>query len=55
MAEASKIMTCSCQHPGQDEMYGKGMRLWNRLGDSDSYRCTVCNNTNKGAAVGRKK
>jgi hypothetical protein len=24
------------------------------LGDSDSYRCTVCGNTNKGA-VGKKK
>lgn len=54
MAEPNKIMACSCQHPGQDEMYGKGMRLWNRLGDSDSYRCTVCNNTNKGV-VGKKK
>ena len=54
MAEPSKIMACGCQHQGQDEMYGKGMRLWNRLGDSDSYRCTVCGNTNKGAA-GKKK
>ena len=54
MAEPSKIMTCSCQHVGQDELYGKGLRLWNRLGESDSYRCTVCGNTNKGA-VGKKK
>jgi hypothetical protein len=54
MAEPSKIMTCSCQHAGQDELYGKGLRLWNRLGESDSYRCTVCGNTNKGA-VGKKK
>lgn len=54
MAEPSKIMTCGCQNRGQDEMYGPGMRLWNRLGDSDSYRCTVCGNTNKGA-VGKKK
>jgi hypothetical protein len=54
MAEPNKIMACSCQHPGQDEIYGKGMRLWNRLGDSDSYRCTVCNNTNKGA-ISKKK
>ena len=50
----SKIMPCQCSHSSQDEMYGKGMRLWNRLGDSDSYRCTVCGNTNKGA-VGKKK
>ena len=54
MAEPSKIMPCQCSHSSQDEMYGKGMRLWNRLGDSDSYRCTVCGNTNKGA-VGKKK
>lgn len=54
MAEPSKIMACSCQHPSQDELYGKGMRLWNRLGESDSYRCTVCGNTNKGAVSKRK-
>lgn len=54
MAEPSKIMACSCQHSGQDELYGKGMRLWNRLGDSDSYRCTVCNNTTKGATSKKK-
>lgn len=54
MAEPSKIITCSCQHSSQDELYGKGMRLWNRLGESDSYRCTVCGNTSKGA-VGKKK
>jgi len=54
MAEPSKIMACQCSHSSQDEMYGPGMRLWNRLGDSDSYRCTVCGNTNKGA-VGKKK
>lgn len=54
MAEPSKIMPCQCSHSSQDEMYGPGMRLWNRLGDSDSYRCTVCGNTNKGA-VGKKK
>ena len=54
MAEHSKIMACGCQHSSQDKMYGPGMRLWNQLGDSDSYRCTVCGNTNKGA-VGRKK
>lgn len=55
MAEPNKIMACGCKHEGQDQMYGPGMRLWNRLGDSDSYRCTVCNNTNKGAVGGKKK
>ena len=54
MAEPSKIMACGCKHDDQDKMYGPGMILWNRLGDSDSYRCTVCGNTNKGA-IGKKK
>lgn len=54
MAEPSKIMVCGCKHEGQDQLYGPGLRLWNRLGESDSYRCTVCGNTNKGA-VGKKK
>lgn len=55
MAEPSKIMACGCNHSSQDEMYGPGMRLWNRLGDSDSYRCTVCGNTNKSFGTGKKK
>ena len=54
MAEPSKIMVCGCKHEGQDQLYGSGLRLWNRLGESDSYRCTVCGNTNKGA-VNKKK
>lgn len=52
---ASKIMPCQCSHSSQDEMYGPGMRLWNQLGDSDSYRCTVCGNTNKSFGTGKKK
>lgn len=55
MAEKAKIMQCSCTHQSQDEMYGKGMRVWNQLGDSDSYRCTVCGNTNKGASNSKKR
>ena len=54
MAEPSKIMVCGCKHEGQDQLYGPGLRLWNRLGESDSYRCTVCGKTNKGA-TGKKK
>ena len=44
MAE-SKILTCTCSHAGQDEMYGKGRRLFNPTGKnqtSDNYRCTIC-------------
>ena len=55
MADHSKIMACDCQHESQDKLYGKGMRLWNQLGDSDSYRCTVCGNTNKSFGTGKKK
>ena len=55
MGEPSKIMPCSCQHQSQDEIYGKGMRLWNRMGDSDNYRCTVCHNTTKSGASNNKK
>lgn len=55
MAEPSKIMVCGCKHEGQDQLYGPGLRLWNRLGDSDSYRCTVCGNTNKSAVSGKKR
>lgn len=55
MAEPNKIMLCQCSHSSQDEMYGKGMRLWNQLGDSDSYRCTVCGNTNKSFGASKKK
>ena len=54
MAEPSKIMACGVTSRRTRQMYGKGMRLWNRLGDSDSYRCTVCGNTNKGC-TGKKK
>lgn len=42
-----EIKPCNCRHAGQDEMYGKGMRLKNQTakgtGDARGYRCTVCN------------
>lgn len=40
----SKVMKCNCQHESQDELYGKGMRLFNEctVNGKDGYRCTVC-------------
>lgn len=37
---------CTCKSEFQDNMYGKGMRLFNTCGDNKGkvtgYRCTVC-------------
>lgn len=43
MAE-SKIMKCTCNHSGQDSIYGKNMRLFNPMGKTQDsgFRCTVC-------------
>ncbi len=45
----TKVMKCSCEHKGQDAIYGKGMRLFNRAKhrtqkDGKAWRCTVCGN-----------
>lgn len=37
------IATCTCTHKGQDELHGRGKRVFN-LGKT-SYRCTVCKAT----------
>jgi len=40
------IMKCTCKHTFQDELYGKGNRVFNRTRKKDGerfiYRCTVC-------------
>lgn len=40
------ILPCTCQHKQQDEMYGKGNRVWNECKRKTSnwarWRCTVC-------------
>ena len=37
------IRNCSCSHAFQDEMYGKGKRVFNIGGKSnESAVCTVC-------------
>ena len=39
----SIIKSCSCNHAFQDEMYGKGRRVFNIAGKSnESAVCTVC-------------
>jgi predicted SprT family Zn-dependent metalloprotease len=40
----TKIITCTCENKGQDEMYGKHRRVGNQTkkGDGSLYRCTVC-------------
>ena len=44
-----KIIKWKCQSIYQDEIYGKGNRLWNPAGkgsdQGSKYRCTVCGNT----------
>ncbi len=37
------VFNCSCTHKAQDEIYGKGRRLFN-MGKAN-YRCTVCKST----------
>lgn len=39
-----KVLSCNCQHPYQDKVYGPKMRLHNhtRKGGGTQYRCTVC-------------
>lgn len=40
------IRFCSCNHKGQDDLHGKGRRVFNKLKGKTStderYRCTVC-------------
>lgn len=38
------IMKCLCSHEQQDQMYGKGMRIFNACAGKTNvkYRCTVC-------------
>ena len=45
-----EIMPCDCIHTVQDRMYGKGMRVHNKMrkaGKLIGYRCTVCGKEKK--------
>ena len=43
------ILPCNCSHNSQDELYGKGNRVYNKCKSTssgmDKYRCTVCGKT----------
>ena len=41
----SKILKCNCEHKSQDELYGKGMRVFNK--STKGLRCTICGNLKK--------
>ena len=43
----TEIRKCTCKHEYQDERYGKGMRLYNKIGKDKGWRCTVCGNVKK--------
>lgn len=39
----SQVLVCTCEHPGQDKIYGKHMRLMNPMGGKmPGYKCSVC-------------
>jgi len=44
--EHKMILQCTCIHPYQDKLYGKGKRVHNQMqrsgGGAIKYRCTVC-------------
>lgn len=52
------ILRCVCSHEQQDQLHGKGMRVFNKCAGKrvDIYRCTVCNaEKNHHEAEGKKK
>ena len=56
----ANVFKCTCKSEFQDEMYGKGNRLFNPRGKGeklDGYRCTVCGNeiSSSGISTGKKK
>ncbi len=48
---STKILPCKCEHKFQDERYGKGKRVHNKMKggsakDVPKHRCTVCGAVN---------
>lgn len=45
----TKVWMCDCKNTGQDTLYGKGMRLFNKADQRGKlprrWRCTVCEKT----------
>jgi hypothetical protein len=50
------FMRCTCVHASQDEMYGKGVRVFNpckkKQGTYTSAMCTVCGKEQSYAPLG---
>lgn len=49
--DMTRPLKCTCKHEYQDERYGKGIRLHNRIKmgtPANGWRCTVCGNVKKG-------
>lgn len=46
MADNTKILPCNCESKFQDELYGKGKRLYNvsQGKKKNEAKCTVCGN-----------
>lgn len=46
------ILPCTCEHKAQDELHGKGMRVFNWAKNANNkqggYRCTVCGKVKSG-------
>ena len=40
----TRVMPCSCKHEQQDELYGKGRRVFNKTEKTpgEVWRCSVC-------------
>lgn len=36
------ILLCTCTHPAQDQIHGKGKRVHNLCKHDTAIRCTVC-------------
>jgi hypothetical protein len=36
------VQSCTCVHKQQDEIHGKGRRVFNYAKKNESWRCTVC-------------
>ena len=50
------VLNCNCVHEFQDQRYGRGMRLANRMKQSEGdklsrWRCTVCGNVHDRAVT----
>lgn len=43
---STKITNCNCKHKAQDELHGKGSRVFNFMKGKEGHgRCTVCGST----------